>query len=655
MDHFKKHTVTQLDTSAFNSLPEDTQHLVYHLIQAGMYGRDIVFDQNSKSNLVVKGVIEKLVSYIIKEEIAIEVSSSILTYARMFWAHCGIHNDRSGDKIQIEVTKEQFDEFVFNSKLKFSIVELDVVKFVLFNAEFEPRSVDRREGKDLIADSAMNYYQGDLTYKEVTDYYDNYYPKNLENSPVWGLNSTLKKVNGKIIEKKWCVGGRYSGALEKVVSELTSALKYVENDNQKEMLETLITYYQTGNGCDFDLHSIAWLKDNKSMVYFVSGFVEDYKDPIRRKGSFESIVAVKADSPEKVNRMKLIASKSEWLESLLPIDESYKRGACEMVEAIAANVLSMSGDPHALSPLGINLPNNDWIKSEYGNKSVAFANVGGGSSSVDDVEYDEFFLCDIAIKRAKENAALATEYATEYHEIIGHGCGTSEGGVINEDLKEYYSELEEARADLVALYLAYHPDVLSEGLFPSEDSAKALYDHTMSNGVIFQLKRIDIGSTIGQAHLRNRALISNYVLAQGESSGAKVVVDSGKSYVVITDYRALHASFGSLLKEVQRIKSQGDYAAAKLLVDTFAVNIDLKWHQDVMDRYSDIDYSEFTCHISPLYLQHVYENGDVSHYSVLNVSSFAHNQNLLSEIYSGFCDKEKTEGVQRIRSIMNAG
>ncbi len=620
-----------------------------------MYGRDIVFDQNSKSNLVVKGVIEKLASFIIKEEMDTPVSSSILTYARLFWAHCGIHHDRSGDKMKLEITEDQFDNFVFDSKLRFSLIELEVVKFVLFDEDFEPRSVDRREGKDLIADSAMNYYHGDLTYKEVMNYYENYYPQNLENSPVWGLNSTLKKVNGQIIEQKWCVGGRYSAVIEKIVSELTSALKYVENDNQKEMLETLITYYKTGNGVDFDLHSIAWLKDNNSLVYFVSGFVEHYKDPIRRKGSFESIVAIKADNPEKVKRMKELASKSEWLESLLPIDEAYKRGACEMVEAIAANVLSIAGDPHALSPTGINLPNNDWIKTLHGNKSVAFANVGGGSSSVDEIEYDEFFLCDIAIKRAKDNATLATEYATEYHEIIGHGCGTSENGVVNEHLKEYYSEIEEARADLVALYLAFHPDVLSEGLFPSEDSAKALYDHTISNGVIFQLKRIDVGNTIDQAHLRNRALISKYVLAQGESSGAKIVVDSGKSYVVINDYKALHATFGTLLKEVQRIKSQGDYEAAKLLVDTFAVDIDLKWHQDIMERYRAIDYSEFTCYISPVFLKHVYENGDVSHYSVINANSFAHNQNLLSELYSGFCDKEKNEGVQRIRSIMSAG
>ncbi len=593
----------------WNELSLQQKTLAYYLYEAALSGRDIYYDQANKYGLTIRRVLEAVYSTYKGDKTA-DDWKKLEVYAGRFWFSNGNHPQYSKDKFIPECSFEYFAEVVKNSdqsQLPLNGGEtvddlLNRLKPVIFDPKFQPKMVDLRAGIDNIAQSSVNFYEG-VTQKEVEAFYGD--PSRFPHSdqePEWGLNSKVVKENGALVEKTWKVGGMYGAAIEKMVYWLEKAATVAENEQQKKALLLLVEYYKTGDLHKWDEYNIAWVNDTASRIDISHGFIEVYNDPIGKKGSYESVLSLK--DMETTKRIAAIAKEAQWFEDNSPLIPEHKKKTVKGITAKAITVIVESGDAAPSTPIGINLPNSDWLRKEHGSKSVSLSNIvhAYNESSAGSGMLDEFVADPERLKRMKEFGNLASDLHTDMHECIGHASGQINPGVGTPDktLKNYASCLEEARADLVALYYILDPKLVQIGVMPSLEVGKAEYDNYMMNGLMTQLTRIKPGDKIEEAHMRNRALNAYWVYEKGKKDNVvEFIKKDGKTYVQVNDYEKLRVLFGDLLREIQRIKSEGDFKAGRDLVETYGVNVNQELHKEVLDRYAKLNLKAYKGFVQP--------------------------------------------------------
>ncbi|TDH26876.1 dihydrofolate reductase [Segetibacter sp. 3557_3] len=599
----------------FAELSAQQKELAYYLYEAAMCGRDILYDQKSKYGLLLRKTIEAVYgSY--KGDKNSPDWKKFEEYCGRFWFSNGNHHHYGNEKFVPGCAPAYFAAIIKESdstllpKDSGESVKAFTARIqpLVYDFKVEPKLVDLRAGIDNIAASSVNFYEG-VTQKEVEAYYAKFDTKG--NAPLWGLNSKTMKENGQVVEKVWKVGGMYSPAIEKIVSWLQKAVNVAENAEQKKALHLLVEYYQTGDLKKFDEYSIAWVNDVNSRLDVVNGFIEVYLDPIGKKGSYESVVSIK--DLEATKRIKAIADQAQWFEDNSPLMPDHKKKNVKGITAKAITVLAESGDAAPSTPIGINLPNNEWIRRDHGSKSVSLSNIihAYNVAAAKGGTLDEFGLNDTVKQRLKQYGNLASDLHTDMHECIGHASGQINPGVETTDktLKNYASTLEEARADLVGLYYITDQKLIDLNVSPSPEVGKAGYDSYIMNGLMTQLTRIQPGQELEEAHMRNRQTVARWAFEQGKKDNVVAFEkNNGKTYVRINDYGKLRQLFGQLLKEIQRIKSEGDFAAGKNLVETYGVKVDPVLHKEVLERYSKLNVKPYRGFIQPRMLADV--NGD---------------------------------------------
>ena len=616
-EQFADIKILRYQVPGFEELSLSQKELIYYLAEAARCGRDILFDQNNKNNLSIRRTLEAIARSYDGDRESDEFKS-FLVYAKRVWFSNGIHHHYSMDKFMPEFSEEYFGELLSNTN--YELLPLlegeDVVGLltrlvpVLFDEDVDAKRVVLNPELDLIKDSANNYYEG-VCEKEAEDFYAKMEKGDPEKPISAGLNSKLVKENGELIEKTWKVGGMYSKAIEKIVFWLEKAIPVADSELQRESLVKLVEFYKTGDLKAFDEYSILWVKDLDAHVDVVNGFIEVYGDALAIKASWESIVNYK--DIEATKRAVIISDNAQWFEDHSPVDKRFKKEKVKGVSAKVITVAMLGGDCHPATPIGVNLPNAEWIRKEHGSKSVTIDNITHAyhQSSLKSGMIDEFAYSKEEVARAKEHGYLGGNLHTDLHECLGHGSGQLLPGVGMDALKNYHSTLEEARADLFALYYMMDPKMVELGLMPGLEVAKAEYDGYIRNGLITQLTRIDLGKEIEESHMRNRQLIAKWVFEKGESDKVIVKVqEEGKTYYVVNDYLKLRTLFGDLLKEVQRIKSEGDFEAGKRLVEDYAVKVDVELHKEVKERFEKLNLAAYAGFINPDY-HPVYEEGKI--------------------------------------------
>ncbi|GJM60790.1 dipeptidyl-peptidase 3 family protein [Persicobacter diffluens] len=615
VDQFADLSILRYKVPGFEALSQQQKVFVYYLSQAALAGRDIIYDQNYKHNLSVRKTLEAILSAEGMDKNT-EEWKGFETYAKRVFFSNGIHHHYSSDKLKPACSQAYFegllaniseDQLPLNGKSKADFVSF--IAEVIFS-DMDNKRVSADPKTDLIQSSAMNMYADDITQKEVEEFYKAKKSPNPDRPLSFGLNSKLVKENGGIVEKFYKVGGLYSEALEQMVYWLEKAKTVAENEGQKEWLSLLIQYYQTGDLQTFDDFSVAWTKATEGDVDMIHGFIEVYNDPMSYRGSFESIIEIK--DPEASSRMAALAENAQWFEDHSPIDKAHKKSKVVGISYKVVNAAMESGDAAPSTPVGVNLPNSNWIRKVYGSKAVSLGNIknayeeAGGPGML-----DEFSWSQEEKERAIKYGVLSNNMRTALHEVIGHASGQLEQGVgtPKETLKNYSDALEEARADLVALYYLMDQKLVDIGVIPNLEVGKAAYDAFMRNGMMLQLRRLEPGAIIEQAHMRNRAMISHWIFEKGQAEG--VVTEEkrdGKTFFVINDYEKMRTLLGQLLNEVQRIKSQGDYKAGQALIENYGVQVDAKIYQEVIDRYAHLDSAPYGGFIQPKYT--VIKEGD---------------------------------------------
>ena len=590
----------------FDELSLQQKQLSYYLYEAAMCGRDIIYDQKSKYGIMLRKTLEAAYGTYKGDKNSSDWKA-FETYCGRFWFSNGNHHHYGNEKFIPECSFEYFASVVKNSDTAMLPKEpaesvdafLTRIKPLLYDMSVEPKLVDLRAGIDNVAASSVNFYEG-VTQKEVEAFYAKFAATG--NEPMWGLNSKTLKENGQVVEKVWKVGGMYSPAIEKIVGWLDKAIAVAENAEQKNALSQLAQYYRTGDLKTFDAYSIAWVKDVNSRIDVVNGFIEVYMDPIGKKGSYESVVSMK--DMEATKRIEAIANQAQWFEDNSPLMPEHKKKNVTGITAKAITVISESGDAAPNTPIGINLPNSEWIRKEHGSKSVSLSNIieayniAGAKGGV----LDEFGVNDTVINRIKKWGTLASDLHTDMHECIGHASGQINSGISTPDktLKTYASTLEEARADLVGLYYALDEKLVQLGVAPSTEVGKAEYDNYMMNGLMTQLTRLKQGDDIEEAHMRNRQLNARWAYEKGKKDNVvEFIKRDNKTYVRINDYQKLRTLFGELLREIQRIKSEGDFNAGKNLVETYGVKVDQALHAEVLQRYAKLNVKPYRGFIQP--------------------------------------------------------
>jgi len=596
--------VLRYNVPGWDELSLQQKEFIYYLSEASLAGRDIIWDQRGKYNLTIRKIIETIYeTYSKKRE---GVFDDFKTYAAQVWFNNGIYHHYSNDKIIPSLDKEAFIDLIKSSDTTLlpladgQTVDQLIAEIipVIYDKNLYPKMKDTRKDVDKIANSSNNFYEG-VTEAEVLEFYKKF--PNSDREPEWGLNSKLVKENGQLVEKVWKVGGMYSPAIEKMIYWIEKAIPLAESENQKKALRLLIEYYQTGDLKKWDEYAIQWTKVTDTDIDFTSGFIEVYADAIGKKGSFESIVSLR--DPESSKRIQAIAQQAQWFEDNSPLIEEHKKKNVKGIDAKVINVVMESGDAAPSTPIGINLPNSDWIRKEHGSKSVSLANIinaynesaGAGMS-------DEFVINDEMRQLIKTYGNLASDLHTDMHECIGHASGQINPGIGTPDqtLKSYASTLEEARADLVALYYIRDKKLVDIGVMPSLDVGKAEYYSYIMNGMLTQNVRIKLGDNLEEDHMRNRALVANWAYEKGKKDNViELVKINNKTYVQINDYDKLRELFGELLREIQRIKSEGDYNAGKDLVETYGVKIDPTIHKEILDRYATLNVKPYKGFIQP--------------------------------------------------------
>ena len=592
----------------FEELPLKQKEMLYYLYEAALAGRDIYYDQNYKYNLKIRRTLEAIVDSYSGDREA-EDFPKFMVYTKRVWFSNGIHHHYSNMKIMPDFSKEYFAELINNSNAsEFPLAEgetiEDLVSFltpIIFDPNIARKKVNLDPSADLIKTSAVNFYGDGLTQKEVEKFYSKMVKKG-DPHPIWyGLNSKLLNENGILKEKVWKVGGMYSPAIEKIVFWLEKASSLAENNAQKAALDKLVEYYKTGDLKTWDEYNILWVKDTTSRIDVVNGFIEVYDDPLGHKGSFESVVSIK--DLEATKRIDAISKQAQWFEDNSPIMDEHKKKNVVGISAKVITVVGETGDSSPSTPVGINLPNSTWIRKEYGSKSVSLGNINESyDKAATKGTIEEFAYSEEEIRLSKEYGTLADNLHTDLHEVIGHASGQINPGVgtPKQTLKSYASAIEEARADLVALYYAIDQKLVDIGVIPTIDVGKAEYNAYIRNGLMLQLRRIVPGDDIEESHMRNRQAISKWVYEMGKKDNViEKIVKDGKTYFVINDYQKLRKLFGQLLREVQRITSEGDFDAAKNFIETYGVKVDLDLNKEVIARYKKLNVAPYKGFINP--------------------------------------------------------
>lgn len=586
----------------FEQLTTQQKELAYYLYEASLCGRDIIYDQNYKYNLLVRRTLEAIVDGYKGDRKASEWTK-FMTYTKRVWFSNGIHHHYGAKKFEPEFSREYFSELVKNSPdSKFPMDEGETadqfiarLNPILFDPSVASKRISLDPKEDLLLSSAMNYYEG-VTQKEAEAYYDKIIDKKDPRPISYGLNSKLVKENGQIVEKTYKVGGLYSAAIEKIVFWLEKAIAVAENDLQKAALEKLIAYYKTGDLKLFDEYNILWVQDTSSVVDATNGFIEVYGDPLGYRGAYESVVSIK--DFEATKRISAIGAQAQWFEDNSPLMEEHKKKNVTGISAKVITVVVESGDASPSTPIGINLPNANWIRKEHGSKSVNLGNIVDGYEKAGQSSgfLEEFAYDPEEVRLAKTYGSLSGNLHTDMHEVIGHASGQINPGIGSpkETLKAYASTLEEARADLVALYYVYDQKLIDIGVMPSLEVGKAEYQSYIRNGLMTQLRRLELGDDIEEAHMRNRQLVAKWVFEKGKTDN---VIErkqrEGKTYFVINDYDKLKVLFGQLLREIQRIKSEGDYQAGHDLVENYGVKVDQDIHKEVLERAKKLNIAPY--------------------------------------------------------------
>ncbi len=617
VDQFADLRILRYQVPGFEDLSLAQKELVYYLGEAALCGRDIIFDENYKHNLKIRRTLDAVVEGY-KDDRSDPQWDKFMVYVKRVWFSNGIHHHYSNDKFIPDFTPDYFASLVKGSEgVEFPLAPgetLDaLIAFlspILFDPAVDAKKVSQDSTKDLVTGSAVNFYEG-VTQAEVEKYYEGIIDKNDPTPVSYGLNSRVVKKGGKVAEEVASAGGLYGPAIEKIVFWLEKAAGVAENEQQRKVINKLVEYYQTGSLESFDEYNILWVNDLASMVDFVNGFIEVYSDPLGMKGSWEALVNFKDLKATK--RADTIAANAQWFEDHSPVDPRFKKKEVKGVSAKIITAAMLGGDCYPSTPIGINLPNANWIRKNYGSKSVTLENITHAydQSSLDSGFGKEFSYSEEILERTKKYGALAGNIHTDLHEVLGHGSGQLLPGVSSEALKNYHSPIEESRADLFAFYYLMDPRMVELGLLPTLEAAKADYDANIRNGLMTQLTRIEPGKTIEQAHMRGRAMVSHWVYEKGKPDNViSREVKDGKTYFVINDYGKLRALYGELLKEVQRITSEGDYEAARNLVETYGVQIDQALHQEVLERYRKLNLAPYAGFMNPV-LTPVMENGKI--------------------------------------------
>lgn len=604
VDKFADIQVLRYEVPAFDSLDLERKLFVYHLSEAALAGRDIIYDQNYKHNLRVRKTLEEIYNKYNGNKNS-EPFKEFEVYLKRFWFSNGIHHHYAETKIMPNFTESDFDEFVKNSTdAQWPVMEgqdndafVAWIKPIIFDKNVDGKRVNKSKGVDKIKASAGNFYDG-VSEEEVKAFYDAKEVNDAEPISL-GLNSKLVKVDSVITEKKWMIGGMYNDAIVRMVGHLEDALPYAENDEQKKSLELLIQYYKDGSLKTWDDHNVAWVKDIESKVDLIHGFIEVYHDPIGMRATYESCVQL--EDPEASARMSTVSENAQWFEDNSPIAAEFKK---EKVKGITYKVINVAMEAGALAPstaIGINLPNANWIRTNHGSKSVSLGNIlaaydkanAGGLTA-------EFCYTEEEAKRAKEYGSLSGKMHTALHEVIGHASGKMNSGITKKNMGEYGSTLEEARADLVALYYIYDQKMVDLGLMPSLDVGKTEYEGYIRNGLLTQMRRLEKGADIEEDHMRNRQLVASWVYEKGMADSVILKkVKDGKTFFVIQDYAKLRVLFGELLAEIQRIKSTGDFEAGKTLVESYGVMVDKDLHNEVLERVGKLNLAAYSGFVQP--------------------------------------------------------
>ena len=615
IDEFADIKIMRYRIPGWESLTLRQKEYAYHLGEAAKYGRDILWDQNCRYNLQVRKVLERILENYQGDRECVDFQDFTVYAKRVFFSN-GIHHHYAEDKFFPDCPQEYFRSLMEASGCDMS--SADGLLKVIYDPDIFPQRKSNDPDGDIVALSAVNFYEG-VTRDEVEEFYRKMTDPS-DGEPVsYGLNSkVVKGPDGVIREEVYRIGGLYSTALEKIAGELEKAAAVAESDLQKQYISTLIAYYRTGDLELWDKFNIEWVQDTLGTVDFMNGFVEDYNDPLGRKATWEGIVNIK--DHEASERTRVLSENAQWFEDHSPVDPRFRKKSVKGISAKVINATTLGGDCYPSTPIGINLPNADWIRKEHGSKSVTIANITHAydlaAQESPKNTLNEFAWDEGEISAAKKYLSLTDEIHTDLHECLGHGSGQILPGVSPNALKEYSSTLEETRADLFGLYYMADPKLVELGILPDMEAYKAQYSNYIRNGMMVQFSRVELGRKNTEAHMQNRKLIAEWCYEQGRDAGViEKKTRDGKTYFVVNDYEALRGLFGRLLAEVQRIKSEGDYEAGKKLVETYAVNIDPVLHKEVKERYDALGLRPYGGFVNPEIVP-VVKNGKTVDYKV---------------------------------------
>ncbi len=583
--------------------------MIYYLSQAAIEGRDILFDQNNKYNLAIRRTLEAIYENY-KGDKSDKDYQEFEVYLKRVWFSNGIHHHYGEEKFLPGFSAEFFDKQVKELPVEKVPVKtgqsvddfLAMIKPVMFDAKVMLKKVNQASGVDLIQTSANNYYGEGVTQKEVEAFYAKMKNPNDSTPIMFGMNSRLVKENGQLVEKVWKVGGLYSPAIERVVSWLDKAKAVADNDAQKKVIDKLVSFYTNGDLKTFDEYAIAWVQDSLSRIDFVNGFTESYGDPLGMKASWESVVNFK--NQEATKRTEIISTNAQWFEDHSPVDPKFRKEKVKGITAKVITVAQLGGDCYPATPIGINLPNSNWIRKDYGSKSVTIENIMEAyDKAAEHSGFNEEFVWSQAELDLLHKYGFITDILhTDLHEILGHGSGQLLPGVDPDALKAYGSTIEEARADLFGLYYIADPKLVELGIIPDAEAYKAEYYRFMMNGLMTQLTRIEPGKDVEEAHMRNRQLIARWVYEHGKAENVIEFKErDGKTFVVINDYTKMRTLLGQFLAEIQRVKSEGDFKGAEKLIEDYAVKVDPKLHTQILDRYKKLNLKPYKGFVNPVF------------------------------------------------------
>lgn len=623
LDEFADLKVIRFRVPGWDNLSLRQKEYAYHLSEAAKLGRDITWDQYCKWNLPIRHVVEDILNEYEGDRECADFQNFTVYAKRLFFAN-GIHHHYSEDKFFPECPKEYFQslmEAVGDGEQATELLE------VIYSPDIYPQRRSTSKTGDIVELSAVNFYDG-VTREEVDKYYNSMMDPNDKTPISYGLNTKVVKEDGKVVEKPWKVGGIYGPALEKICAELEKAAAVAETDLQKEAIGKLVEYYRTGDLKTWDDFNIDWVQDTVGTIDFINGFIEDYDDPLGRKATWEGYVNMK-DSAASA-RTEILSANAQWFEDNSPVDPRFRKPHVKGVSAKVVDGITLAGATYPATPIGINLPNADWIRRDYGSKSVTIANITHAydyaaqespKSTLTEFAYDQ-----AEIDAYKQYGSYTDEIHTDLHECLGHGSGQLLPGVSSTALGEYQSTLEEARADLFGLYYMADPKLVELGIMPNAEAYKPAYSNYIRNGLFVQFTRVELGKQNTEAHMQNRKLIAEWCYEKGAARGIiEKKMRDGKTYFVVNDYEALRGLFAELLAEIQRIKSEGDYAAGKNLVETYAVNIDPQLHKEVLERYAALNLKPYGGFVNPDIVP-VEKDGKVVDYRIVYVDNYLQQQ-----------------------------